>query len=55
MEQVSENDFTTIGLHDCYAAHWLPRYRRFLYRLREIGELRTLDEVAAEVTLCSAV
>ena len=55
VEQVSENDFTTIGLHDCYAAHWLPRYRRFLYRLREIGELRTLDEVAAEVTLCSAV
>lgn len=54
LERVAGNDFTAIGLHDCYAAHWLPRYRDFLERVGEVAELRTLDEVAAEVTLASA-
>jgi hypothetical protein len=51
---VRDSDFVGIGLHDCYAPHWLPRYRHFLEQVGEMAELRTADEVAAEVTLCSA-
>ncbi len=54
LEEVHGRDFVAIGLHDCYAEHWLPGYRDFLLRVRELGELRTMDEVAAEVTLRSA-
>lgn len=52
--RIAESDFAAISLHDCYAPYWLPRYRRFLEQVQEVGELRTMDEVAAEVTLCSA-
>lgn len=48
------SDFAMIGLHDCYAPHWLDRYRDLLERLAEVGDLRTLDEAAAEITLASA-
>ena len=41
--------FAAIGLHDCYAAAWLPHYARLLDELRRLGTLRTADEVAAEV------
>jgi hypothetical protein len=54
LDRIAENQFAAVSLHDCYAPYWLPRYRRFLEQVREMGELRTLDEVAAEVTLCSA-
>jgi hypothetical protein len=54
LDRIAERDFYAISLHDCYAPYWLPHYRNFLERVREMGELRTLDEVAAEVTLCSA-
>ena len=54
LEEVRARDFVAIGLHDCYAEHWLPRYRGFLIRLQELGELRTMDDVAAEVTLGSS-
>ncbi|MDQ6914572.1 MAG: hypothetical protein M3155_02025 [Actinomycetota bacterium] len=50
----AERDFVAIGLHDCYAPGWLDRYSGLLERLAELGELRTLDEVAADVTLSSA-
>jgi peptidoglycan/xylan/chitin deacetylase (PgdA/CDA1 family) len=55
LEAIGEADFAAFGLHDCYARHWLPSYRRFLDRLRELGRLVTLDEVAGRVTLESAV
>jgi hypothetical protein len=51
---IASSEFAAISLHDCYAPHWLPRYRGFLERVAEMGELRTLDQVAAEVTLGSA-
>lgn len=54
LDRVAGSDFTAIGLHDCYARHWLPHYRGFLDRVAEVAELRTLDDVAAEVTLRSA-
>jgi hypothetical protein len=54
LDRIAGSDFAAISLHDCYAPYWLPRYRGFLEQVREMGELRTLDEVAAGVTLCSA-
>lgn len=54
LDRVERADFAAISLDDCCAPRWLPRYRRFLARLGEVGELATLDEAAAEVTLSSA-
>ena len=54
LELVSGSDFAAISLHDCYAPTWLHRYRGFLEQIAELGELRTLDEIAARVTLESA-
>jgi len=51
---VSASDFAAISLHDCYAPRWLPDYRGFLEQVQAMGELRTLDEVAADVTLSHA-
>lgn len=54
LARIEGSDFAAISLHDCYAPHWLPHYRSFLEKVRRMGELRTLDEVAGEVILCSA-
>jgi hypothetical protein len=54
MAAAAADGFAAISLHDCYAPAWLPHYRRFLERIRELGELRTLNEVAAQVTLASS-
>jgi hypothetical protein len=51
---IGKSDFAAISLHDCYAPRWLPSYRGFLEKVAEMGELRTLDQVAAQVTLGSA-
>ncbi len=55
IEKVSAQAVTVVGLHDCYAPFWLPRYAPFLDRLRQLGTLRTLDELAAEVLFRHAV
>ena len=44
-------DFLALSLHDCYGPLWIERYPAFLHRLADLGTLRTIDEVAAEVTL----
>ena len=54
LDIIANSEFAAISLHDCYAPHWLPRYRGFLEKVANLGELRTLDQVAAEVTLGSA-
>ena len=46
---VRAHPFTAIGLHDCYAAAWLPHYPRLLDALRQLGTLRTADDVAFDV------
>ena len=51
---VDADEFVAFSLHDCYADFWLPHYAEFLAEVRERGRLRTLDEVAAEVTLAHA-
>ena len=42
-------------LHDCYGHHWLDGYSGALARLGELGEFRTLDEVAADVMLAASL
>jgi len=51
---IAESEFAAVGLHDCYAHRWLPHFRGFLEKVAGLGELKTLDEVAADVTLASA-
>ncbi len=55
LEAARTSDFLAFSLHDCYGDLWLDRYPSFLRRLQELGEFKTLDEVAAEVTLTHAV
>jgi hypothetical protein len=54
IENLSQREFGSVCLHDCYAQFWLPHYRQLLARIRELGTLRTLDEVAADVTFAAA-
>jgi len=51
LSTIERNDFTAFGLHDCYAAHWLPHYRSFLERVTTMGKLMTFDAVANDVFL----
>jgi hypothetical protein len=51
----TENELTVLGLHDCYTEHWLPRYPALLERLGDLGELRTLDDLAADLVLSRGV
>ncbi|MEO8601769.1 MAG: hypothetical protein ABI629_04240 [bacterium] len=51
---VGANWFTAFGLHDCYAAHWLPHYAELLADLQSMATLHTLDAVAARATLAQA-
>jgi peptidoglycan/xylan/chitin deacetylase (PgdA/CDA1 family) len=55
VKKVGAHTVTVIGLHDCYGPFWLPQYRRFLDRVRELGTLRTLDEIAAALLFQHAV
>lgn len=49
LQVIRDQEFAVIGLHDCYARFWLPHYRSFLSKIRDMGEIKTFDEVAAEV------
>ena len=51
---VREHDFVALGLHDCYAEHWLPHYDDLLRELKAIARLRTLDDVAGDLHLAAA-
>lgn len=55
LRRIEAADFIAFCLHDCYAPLWLPWYRQLLESLRGLGQLRTLDEVAADLILESAV
>jgi hypothetical protein len=54
LEHIARSRFVAFGLHDCYAEHWLPHYAKLMARLKDIGTLKTLDQVAADVTLRNA-
>ena len=51
---IDREGFVAFGMHDCYAPLWLNQYAGFLERVQTLGTLRTLNEVAADVTLRSA-
>ena len=55
LDEMVEYDHAVISLHDCYGDQWLDHYPRLLATLSELGSFRTLDQVAAETTLLSAV
>jgi hypothetical protein len=55
LRTVADRPFTSIGLHDCYAHHWLAHYPAFLDKLTALAQPRTFDDVAAEVFLAHAV
>ena len=49
-----DSGFLAFSLHDCYGPRWTEQYPAFLGRLLELGTLKTLDQIAAEVTLADA-
>jgi len=53
-ELIQTNDLVAIGLHDCYAPHWLPHYEALLEEFQSLASLRTLDSVAADLYLAGA-
>jgi len=53
-DKMRRYDFVVFSLHDCYARYWLPEYESFLREICSLGNLRTLDEVAADVFLANA-
>jgi hypothetical protein len=55
LAHVERAPYTAVGLHDCYAHHWLPHYPELLEKLQDQSRLRTLDEVSADVLMASAV
>ena len=54
LEHVDRAPYTAVGLHDCYAHLWLPRYAELLDKLSAAASLRTLDEVSATVIMSAA-
>ncbi len=54
LQAVEHAPFIAFSLHDCYADYWLPHYDRFLTRLKDLGTLKTLDQVADELFLTRA-
>jgi hypothetical protein len=55
LARIEARDVTAISLHDCYAPWWIERYPAFLERVRALAEPRTVDELAAELTLAAAL
>ena len=54
LDRIQRHPYVALSLHDCYAPHWLARYAEFLRKVRDLGTVRTLDEVAADLMLSSA-
>jgi hypothetical protein len=54
LELVEERSIMVLCLHDCYAPFWLQRYGDLIEKLKAGATFRTLDQVAAHVTLASA-
>ena len=55
LQAIGELPTSAFSLHDCYGPTWLHRYRELLRKVADVGRLRTLDDVAAEVLLTHAV
>ena len=55
IEIIEKNQFVAFGLHDCYGEFWLPRYASFLEKVRGMGTLTTMNNVADDVFLQNAL
>jgi hypothetical protein len=42
---LADNSVVTLGLHDCYARHWIDRYPAFLDHLGSIADFWTADDI----------
>ena len=51
---IEENHFVAFGLHDCYGEFWVSRYAEFLEKVRRLGRLVTMNEIADEMFLRNA-
>jgi hypothetical protein len=54
LRTIQAHEFTAFGLHDCYAQFWLADFDEFLGKLQQLGNLRTVGEVANRAALGSA-
>ncbi len=54
INSILENEFAAFCLHDCYAHLWLPHYKKFLRKISQLGEFKTLDNVSNEVILSNS-
>ncbi len=55
LAEATAGGFYALGLHDCYASHWLERYDALLGALGRDAELWTMDEVSSRLALDAAV
>jgi hypothetical protein len=55
LRALADRRTAVFSLHDCYAPGWLPDYAELLRKVADLGRIRSLDEVAAEVLLGEAV
>ena len=49
LARIQARPLTGFSLHDCYGQFWLPHYRAFLARVRGLGQLMTLGELASRL------
>ncbi|HLX28337.1 MAG TPA: hypothetical protein VKV24_07620 [Casimicrobiaceae bacterium] len=55
VDEIRGRDFVAFGLHDCYADLWLSHYPKFLETISKLGAITTLDAIADETILASAM
>jgi hypothetical protein len=55
LRTIGSRDIVVFTLHDCYAPLWRDRYEEFLERVLPLGQLQTVDELSADLTLAAAV
>lgn len=54
LECIEASEFVSFGLHDCYGEFWLPHYQKFIEKVKQLGQVKTFDEIASEVILASS-
>lgn len=52
--EIEGHELVVLSLHDCYAHLWIDRYPELLERVRALGQLKTLDELAAAAVLAAS-
>jgi hypothetical protein len=55
LRTIEHNDFSVVGLHDCYADLWLSHYPAFVKKIQRLGTFKTFDQVANQTVLTHAL